>query len=165
MTLICTKSSTTQRAGRSTLDSGASFVVSIQNGIAHLDLLSSLFDEARVGFGATYQAATKIGPGAIRHAGNGKTVLWGHSSAWANLRMAASILRRGGFSASASRAGITHSWEKFAVTCGVNAVAAILRVPLRGIASSRSAREVSIALFPFGRLLPSQESWEWSFRQ
>lgn len=165
LALICVKSSGTYRAAREALDSGASFVVSLQNGIAQLDLLSSLLGERRVGFGVTYQAATKIGPGVIRHAGNGTTVMWGSSTTWADLLRTAALFRRGGFPASASRAGARLGWEKFAVTCGVNALAAILRIPLGALASSESARGVALMAIEEVVALARANGFELSMRK
>lgn len=165
LALICVKSSGTDRAGREALDSGASFVVSLQNGIAQVDLLASLLGERRVGFGVTYQAATGTGLGAIRHAGNGTTVFWGSSKNWVDLLRTAALFRLGGFPSSASRAGARLSWEKFAVTCGVNALAAILRIPLGALAPSQKARAVAILAIEEVVALARAKGYELSMRR
>ncbi len=93
--------------------------VSLQNGLGNLDLLGE-----KVLAGTTSEAATLLGPGHIKCGGSGPT----HVAApeWV-----VEIFRRAGFESYGCSPNEADSllWGKLSISCGINALTALLRVP------------------------------------
>jgi 2-dehydropantoate 2-reductase len=93
--------------------------ISLQNGLGNLELLGS-----RAFPGATSEGATLLGPAHVRLGGSGPTSIV--APAWV-----AEVLASGGFDCRCcspdSAAGLL--WGKLSVSCGINALTALLRIP------------------------------------
>ena len=82
LTLICVKSHKTLEAARTIepLLNKETMIMSLQNGLGNLEILGDTFGEERVLGGVTAEGATLLGPGHIRHAGQGETIIGPASS-------------------------------------------------------------------------------------
>jgi 2-dehydropantoate 2-reductase len=114
-------------------------VVTLQNGVGNRELLEQALGADRVGQGVTALGATLLGPGRVRHAGQGKTVF---GTAPDQLSMAALAEL---FSACGMPAELSHDldaliWSKLLVNVGINALTALLRVPNGVLAEAAEAR-------------------------
>ena len=75
--LICTKARSTGQAAEiaSRLLARDGLVLTLQNGLGNLEIIQAAVGVSRAAAGITAQAATLLGPGKVRHAGSGPTVL------------------------------------------------------------------------------------------
>ena len=92
--------------------------LSLQNGLGNMDILGS-----RVFTGVTFEGATLIAPGHVAHRGSGTTQITAPDSA-------AELLMRAGFNTRSCSREKAESliWGKLAVSCGINALTALLGV-------------------------------------
>ena len=75
LVIICVKAGKTAEVARplaSTVPT-KSLILSLQNGIGNIEILSETFGKDRVLGGVTSEAATLVAPGHVRHAGKGQT--------------------------------------------------------------------------------------------
>jgi 2-dehydropantoate 2-reductase len=117
----------------------ATLVVTLQNGIGNREILAAALGERRVGQGVTMLGATLLGPGRVRHAGQGPTIF-----AVAPARSGATALA-GLFEACGLAAELTDDldalvWGKLVVNAGINALSALLRVPNGVLAATPEPR-------------------------
>ncbi len=93
--------------------------ISLQNGIGNVEQLGEVALP-----GTTAEGATLIGPGHVKAGGSGPTYI--AAPVWV-----ADLLNRAGFEAYACDAAKARSllWGKLSVSCGINALTALLRVP------------------------------------
>ena len=77
LAIIFVKSTQTDDAARtaSELVGNSDFVLTLQNGMGNADIISEIIDPDRIIAGTTSHGATMLGPGSIRHAGTGPTVI------------------------------------------------------------------------------------------
>lgn len=126
LVLMCVKAYDTRKAGeglRTFLGLGCK-VLTLQNGLGNMEILRELFGPERVLSGVTAEGATLLGPGRIRHAGRGETIIQEGNGSDAVL----SALRTAGFDVRAERAIQGFIWAKVIVNVGINALAAITRL-------------------------------------
>jgi 2-dehydropantoate 2-reductase len=131
-------------------------VVTIQNGLAQLDVIKATVD-ATVCAAPTYQAATKLGPARIRHAANGETVIWSRETLPAAAYELCTLMLEAGMPTRIDADGERASWEKLIVTAGLNALAAVLLVPVGGLQRSPAAARVAHEAAEEARLLAVRE--------
>ena len=101
-------------------------VMTLQNGLGNAEALSDVVGAHRVVAGVTGHGSTLVGPGVIRHAGQGDTVI-GEASGVISERTEkiADVLRRAGFAVSVSDNVMGLIWGKLLVNVGINALTAI----------------------------------------
>ena len=75
--LFCVKSYDTRTAAEMILPwlDPRTMILTLQNGVGNLEVLQEIFGADRVLGGVTAEAATVLGPGRIRHAGRGETLI------------------------------------------------------------------------------------------
>lgn len=97
--------------------------ISLQNGLGNLELLGK-----RVSPGSTAMGATLLGPGHVRSGGEGLTQMV--APGWV-----ADLFRESGLEALRCNADEAESllWGKLCVSCGINALTALLRIPNGGL--------------------------------
>lgn len=101
-------------------------VLTLQNGLGNAEKLVAAAGEGRVLAGITGHGCTTLGPGRIRHAGTGDTVIGeldGRSTP--RLTHIASMLEKSGFSVKTSSNVMGKIWAKLLVNVGINALTAI----------------------------------------
>jgi 2-dehydropantoate 2-reductase len=116
----------------------------LQNGLGNADLLAATLGAARVGQGVTSLGGTLLGPGRVRHAGMGPTVL-GASPDRALAASLAGLLARAGLPASVGDDIESLVWGKLVVNAGINALTALLRVPNGALAELPAPRALLAA--------------------
>ena len=116
----------------------------LQNGLGHREILAELLGIGRTGQGVTALGATLLGPGRIRHAGMGPTLL-GADPDPARAALLCDLLNRGGLPASVSYSIESLVWGKLLVNVGINALTAILRLPNGAVATNPSVRALAAA--------------------
>ena len=101
-------------------------VMTLQNGLGNVEALSDAAGAHRVVAGVTGHGSTLVGPGVIRHAGEGDTVI-GEASGVISERTEAiaDVLRKAGFAVSVSDNVMGLIWGKLLVNVGINALTAI----------------------------------------
>jgi 2-dehydropantoate 2-reductase len=103
-------------------------VVTLQNGVGNLEILEEIFGSDRVLGGVTAEGATLLGPGKIRHAGRGETIIGpsGDSGSLAERMVAA--FNRAGFQTRSVTDVKDLIWGKLLINVGINALTAITRL-------------------------------------
>src|SRR4029079_14053626 len=114
-------------------------VVTLQNGVGNRELLEQALGADRVGQGVTALGATLLGPGRVRHAGQGKTV-FGIAPDQLSMAALAELLSACGLPAELSHDLDALIWSKLLVNVGINALTALLRVPNGVLAEAAEAR-------------------------
>jgi 2-dehydropantoate 2-reductase len=114
-------------------------VVTLQNGVGNREVLEAALGAAHVGQGVTALGATLLGPGHVRHAGQGLTVF---STAPDPERMGAlaALFSACGLPAELSDDLEALVWGKLVVNVGINALTALLRVPNGALVEVPEAR-------------------------
>ncbi len=108
--------------------------ISLQNGLGNLDLLGE-----RVSPGSTAMGATLLGPGHVQPGGEGLTQMV--ASDWV-----VDLFRESGLEARRCNADEAESllWGKLCVSCGINALTALLRIPNGGLLERPDASALMI---------------------
>ena len=145
--LICTKAAATTAAAETAkaLLAAGGLVLSLQNGLGNLERLAAVVGPDRATAGTTAQAATLLGPGHIRHAGQGPTVLApakGFPLQKMQLDGIAALFNRAGIATTLSADIDALLWSKLIVNVGINALVALLRVPNGALIASPACEEL-----------------------
>ncbi len=129
--LLLVKSYQTERAAAwaaRCLANGLGLAISLQNGLDNGRKLATAVGEGRSSIGVTFEGATLLGPGRVRHAGHGPTLI-GESAATApDAAGLVALLRRSGFDAQPTAAIEAVAWGKALVNAAINPLTALLRV-------------------------------------
>lgn len=101
-------------------------VLTLQNGLGNVEKLTEAVGESRVLAGVTGHGCTLLGPGRIRHAGRGDTVLGEPSGEITErLKKIADALEKARFSVKLSENVVGLIWGKLLVNVGINALTAV----------------------------------------
>jgi 2-dehydropantoate 2-reductase len=103
--------------------------LTLQNGIGNAEAMAEVLGEERVVAGVTSHGATLLGPGRVRHAGQGPTHVSTRPEIADRLRDVTAALEQAGFEVHMSEDLDTLVWGKLIINVGINALTAILRVP------------------------------------
>ena len=147
--LICVKAYQTGKVARdlaSWLDPGV-VVLTLQNGLGNLETLEKAFGAKRVLGGVTAEGATLLGPGHVRHAGRGPTIIGPVGPDHGPVEGIVSAFSDAGFDIRAVDGVQDLIWGKLIVNVGINALAAITRLKngrLPGIEGTRQVMEEAI---------------------
>ncbi len=129
--LIFVKSTQTRAAAETAkkLANETTLVMTLQNGMGNADTIAKVMDPGRIIAGTTAHGATMLGPGHIRHAGRGATVIgmWdGHDNN--RIRKVVDLFTKAGIEIEI-RADIREViWEKLLVNVGINAITALTNI-------------------------------------
>lgn len=104
-----------------------SHVLSLQNGLRNVETLAEKLGEERILGGVTSQGATLLGPGHVRHAGSGPTVIAeSHARADSSrARQTARLLARAGIATTVSDDLRSLLWGKLVVSTAANGLTAL----------------------------------------
>lgn len=109
-------------------------VLTLQNGLGNVDQIKEVIGEDRIIAGTTGHGATMLGPGKIRHAGSGKTIIGlvqpvpGSDGPVAPLNQVVQIFRNAGLDTEVSENVIGLIWDKLMVNVGINALTGITKL-------------------------------------
>jgi 2-dehydropantoate 2-reductase len=122
--------------------SPTTLLLAMQNGIGHLDEISSL--NCQGGVGVTTEGATLTRPGSIRHGGKGMTRLGvltpGSKDVRRLLEKTTELFNTAGLVTSVTNTPLKYIWAKLFVNVGINALSALHRCPNGKLLESESAR-------------------------
>ncbi|MBW2708221.1 MAG: 2-dehydropantoate 2-reductase [Deltaproteobacteria bacterium] len=130
MALICVKAYQTDEVARtlsSWLDPDVG-VLTLQNGLGNLEILQKVLGDKRVLGGVTAEGATLLGPGHVRHAGRGPTIIGPTGSDDGPVANIVSAFADAGFDIRAVDGVEDLIWGKLIVNVGINALAAITKL-------------------------------------
>lgn len=128
LALVCVKSTQTRSVAKTVAriigDTGQ--VLTLQNGMGNAEALATAVEPSRILAGTTAHGATFLGPGLIRHAGRGQTLI----GAWSPQPSAPPESVIACFNAAGIAAQRVESvqavlWEKLFVNIGINAITAL----------------------------------------
>lgn len=133
--LVCTKARSTEAAAQTAqrLLAADGLTLTLQNGLGNLERIAAVVGPARAAAGITAQAATLLGPGCVRHAGSGPTVLAaapgqsGQSGQGGKIAAVAELFNRASIETRIAEDGEALLWSKLIVNVGINALTALLR--------------------------------------
>ncbi|MFH1191491.1 MAG: 2-dehydropantoate 2-reductase [Candidatus Omnitrophota bacterium] len=105
-------------------------ILTLQNGIGNIEVISELVGEERVIAGVTNEGATLIDIGKIHHAGRGETIIGAiDGKTPVQMRAIREIFNKAGFECKMSRDIKSLLWSKLIINVGINALSAITRLP------------------------------------
>lgn len=116
-------------SGAKHLISANTQVLTLQNGIGNIEIISEAVGSERVIGGSTNQGATLIDAGIIRHAGKGETVIGRIDGKMpVEMRSIREIFNKVGIETKLSRDIKSLLWSKLVVSAGINALTAVTRL-------------------------------------
>lgn len=128
MAMVFVKSTLTEDAVRnnSCIFTDKTIVLTLQNGLGNIEKIAQTTDKRNIVAGTTAHGSTMLGPGRIRHAGEGKTIIGeldgSDSDRIANI---AKVFRASGLETEISHNVIGLIWDKLLVNVGINALTAV----------------------------------------
>ncbi len=127
---ICVKSNDTREAGESVSSyiRPDTKIVTLQNGLGNIEILSKIFGHTGVLVGVTAQGATLLGDGRIKHAGEGETVVGPKGKEEDPAQKLAYIMNKAGFKTTLADNVEDLIWGKLIINVGINALTAITRL-------------------------------------
>ena len=144
--IIFVKSPQTANAAETakTLMGRQTLVLTLQNGMGNADIIAETIDPNKVVAGTTSHGATLLGPGHIRHAGIGPTVI----GMWAGEDMTSvssivQLLNKAGIETEAVEDVKRIVWDKLLVNVGINAVTALTGIKNGQLLDLEVTRELS----------------------
>jgi 2-dehydropantoate 2-reductase len=121
--------------------------LTLQNGLGNAEAIARYIRRAHVLVGTTAQGATRLGPGQIRHGGQGPTYI----AAWApgpepnrHVAQVAAVLNQALIPTTVVSDPQRLLWSKLAVNCGINALTALLGVANGELLTRPSARRLLV---------------------
>ncbi|MDD5504977.1 MAG: 2-dehydropantoate 2-reductase [Candidatus Omnitrophica bacterium] len=132
LVVIATKSYDTESALASIkpLLSGETNVMSLQNGIGNLQLVSDMVGQDRTVCAITSHGATLISDGRVKHTGKGDTVIGKlDGKLFRDVRHISNALNDAGIMTKTSKDIGNALWSKLIINAGINPLSAICRVP------------------------------------
>jgi len=103
-------------------------VLTLQNGLGNMDVLREIFGEHRVLGGVTAEGATLLGPGHIRHAGKGDTIIGPLGPFPESIEKIVAAFKTAGFNSRAVENIDAMIWGKLIINVGINGLTAITRL-------------------------------------
>jgi len=129
--IICVKSYDTKEAmmkARGLVDDNTS-VLTLQNGIGNIEILSEIVGPDKVIAGVTSEGATLLDIGSIRHAGRGETVIGRMDGKIpVQMRQIRELFNKVGLETKISRDIKSLLWSKLIINVGINALTATTRL-------------------------------------
>ncbi|MDD5120306.1 MAG: 2-dehydropantoate 2-reductase [Candidatus Omnitrophica bacterium] len=130
--IICVKSFNTKSAVEQIkpLLTDDTKILTLQNGIGNIEIISENTSEDRVIAGVTNEGSTLISLGKIRHAGHGETVIGSiNGKTPVQMRAIREAFNKAGFETKMTRDIKSLIWSKLIINTGINALSAITRLP------------------------------------
>ncbi len=104
-------------------------ILTLQNGMGNIEIISEIAGEDRVIAGVTNEGATLIASGKIRHCGRGETIIGTiDGKTPSQMRTIREIFNKVGFETKMTRDIKSLIWSKLIINVGINALTAITRL-------------------------------------
>jgi 2-dehydropantoate 2-reductase len=117
-------------------------ILSLQNGWGNVDRIAAVAGRERVIVGLTYHGGTLLGPGRLKHPGQGMTYLGELSGEISpRLRAVDGALRGAGFETTLSPRILDEVWKKLALNCCTLPTSALLRFFAHELVAYPAARD------------------------
>ncbi|MBN1405268.1 MAG: 2-dehydropantoate 2-reductase [Candidatus Omnitrophica bacterium] len=132
LVIIAVKSYNTEAAVKSIMPilSQDSKVLTIQNGLGNLEMVNEFVGTERALGGVTSCGATVLKEGRIKHAGSDETIIGRpDGKIFADVRQIANLLNEAKIETKMSKDIKSVIWSKLIINAGINALAAITRLP------------------------------------
>ena len=101
-------------------------ILTLQNGLGNIEKIQRVIEYANIIAGTTAHGSTLMGPGKIKHAGKGKTIIGElDGSKTQRIQLVIKILEEAGIEAIVSDNIMGLIWDKLLVNVGINALTAI----------------------------------------
>jgi 2-dehydropantoate 2-reductase len=146
LSIVFVKSTHTAAAAETAarLSGKTGLVLTLQNGMGNADTLAHTLSPDRVIAGTTSHGATFLGPGAIRHAGSGDTVIgaWSATGSSGANRLAG-VFNRAGIATRVVSDVHTLLWAKLFINVGINAVTALTGIKNGQLLDLEQTRQIS----------------------
>lgn len=145
LVIIFVKSTMTRKAAESArrVLGPETRVLTLQNGMGNAETIADVVGSTRVIAGTTAQGATLLGPGRIRHGGEGKTHIGCLDGGVDDFcREVAVIFSRAGLPTMADADASSMIWGKLIINVGINALTALLKLRNGQLAESEATREL-----------------------
>lgn len=131
LVIIFVKSYHTESAAKniSSLVGENTTILTLQNGLGNFEILSNIFGQNKIIAGTTSYGATILGPGRVRHAGIGSTII-GELDGQITVRTekVAYVLTKASIKTEVSDNVLGLVWSKLLVNIGINALGVLIRV-------------------------------------
>ncbi len=103
--------------------------LTLQNGLGNIDLISQVIGSENIIAGTTAHGATMLGPGKMRHAGSGKTIIGEISGETSDrIKYISDTLNMAGMETEISDNVLGLVWDKLMVNVGINALTGITKL-------------------------------------
>ena len=117
-------------------------VLTLQNGLGNAETIAQSVPAVQVLGGTTAMAANLAGPGVVRFAGSGETLIGEFQGGVENAKQVAEKFNRAGLQASATPDLQAAVWSKAVINAGINPLTAILRVRNGMLLKTEEARKI-----------------------
>jgi 2-dehydropantoate 2-reductase len=149
LVLIFTKSHQTEAAllSISNVIADHTHILTLQNGVGHVDVIRQFVDISRIIHGVTTYPCDVVGPGHIRTQGSGEIKIMSVDHKHHELLIAAAdMFSKAGFTCRIQPDVETAIWEKLAFNSALNALTAVLRVPIGAISDTGQGRALAFQI-------------------
>lgn len=120
-----------------------SLVLTLQNGIGNVEAITRAIGAEKVIAGTTAHGATVLGPGHIRHAGKGETVIGELSGqTTSRLNQVRSFFEEAGITVHTTTDVTGLLWSKLLINVGINPLTGITGLPNGGLLAYPETREI-----------------------
>jgi 2-dehydropantoate 2-reductase len=148
--LVCVKAYDTQTVAQTLQGLGSGpFVLTLQNGVGNVETLGKCLPKERILAGITSHGATDLGPGQVRHAGQGDTFIgYGFPKDDSDLShdpqliKVKEVLSEAGFVTQLVPKIENLIWSKLLINIGINALTALTRLPNGKLIEFPGTREI-----------------------
>ncbi|MFH1199210.1 MAG: 2-dehydropantoate 2-reductase [Candidatus Omnitrophota bacterium] len=118
-------------------------VLTLQNGIGNIEVISEIVGADKVIAGVTNLGATLLDAGCVRHAGKGETIIGRIDGAIpVGIRLIREIFNKVGLETKISRDIKSLLWSKLIINVGINALTAITRLPNGKLVEHEGSRRI-----------------------
>lgn len=148
LSMVFVKSTHTAAAAETAarLSGKTGLVLTLQNGMGNADTLAKTLDPSQVVAGTTSHGATFLGPGAIRHAGEGDTIIGSWSTAGrTGVERLAEVFRQANIATRVVDDVRTVLWAKLLINVGINAITALTGIKNGQILELEASRQLCCA--------------------
>ena len=148
--LVFVKSTQTAQAARTAREilHPEGLVLTLQNGMGNAEVLAAAIGPQRILVGTTSHGAHVLGPGRVRHAGQGETVIgpWvADRTRQAQAETVAELLNAAGIQTRASQNVLENLWDKLLINVGINAITALTGISNARIVECEASRQLTRA--------------------